>query len=183
MGGLHYIDGREENVEREITDGRGITGGHAEQDKITGRQSSGGCEVMVLSTGRSLRAGFLAAVFALVFLFVSGPAAPGEVRAANPHDWHDKGQCATCHESAMPALKFDSVTVCTHCHDGYIENHPVTKHPIGKRPGINISRRMPLDSGGKLVCYTCHDMHNRSDYPNMLRIDYLRLCSACHRGY
>ncbi len=142
---------------------------------------------MALSTGGRLMAGLMMVLSIAAFIFVLQLAVPGEPRAAggrvNPHDWSAKDKCSICHKSAMPALKIDSVTVCTHCHEGYIGNHPVTKHPIGKRPEINISRRMPLDADGKLVCYTCHDTHNRSDFPNMLRIGYLQLCSACHRGY
>ncbi|MFQ5353446.1 MAG: cytochrome c3 family protein [Thermodesulfobacteriota bacterium] len=123
----------------------------------------------------------------VVLLFAAWLAVPSaglaQSRDVNPHNWSDKTGCVSCHKSVMPALKMDSVTVCTHCHGGNLVNHPVAKHPIGKKPGINISRRMPLDRDGKLVCYTCHDNHNRSDYPNMLRVGYLQLCSACHRGY
>ena len=105
--------------------------------------------------------------------------------AANPspHDYSDESACAYCHKQKVPDLKFDAVTVCTRCHEGYLGNHPVAKHPIGERPGINISRLMPLSLDGRMVCYTCHDNHNKSAYPKMLRTDYLRLCSACHRGY
>ncbi|MFQ5427492.1 MAG: cytochrome c3 family protein [Thermodesulfobacteriota bacterium] len=141
----------------------------------------------LLAWAGSRRGGVMAALAVIAILCAAGLALPGGVwadrRDVNPHVWSDKALCASCHNSAMPALKLDSVTVCTHCHGGYLGNHPVAKHPIGKRPGINISRRMPLDKKGKLVCYTCHDNHNRSEYPNMLRIGYLQLCAACHRGY
>ncbi len=101
----------------------------------------------------------------------------------NPHDYSDRTACGSCHKKTPPDLKFDAVTVCTRCHEGYLGNHPVSKHPIGKRPNINITRLMPLSVDGRMVCYTCHDNHNRSGFPSMLRTDYLRLCSACHRGY
>lgn len=104
-------------------------------------------------------------------------------RGNNPHDYSRQDECASCHEKPLPKLKFDSVTICTRCHSGYVGNHPVARHPLGERPKINISSLMPLSADGKMVCYTCHDNHNRSSYPNMLRTDYLRLCSSCHRGY
>ncbi len=111
------------------------------------------------------------------------PSARAAMRGENPHDYSNKEGCRSCHADSMPALRFDSVTVCTRCHDGFLGNHPVAKHPIGKRPSINITRLMPLSSDGKMVCYTCHDNHNKTNYKNMLRTDYLRLCSSCHRGY
>ncbi len=135
----------------------------------------------------SLRTGFYVGAAMAVLVLMHGlglsTVAGAAARGHNPHDYSKKDECAYCHTSSMPALKFDSVTICTRCHDGYLGNHPVAKHPMGKRPGINISRLMPLSSDGKMVCYTCHDNHNRSSYPNMLRTDYLRLCSSCHRGY
>ncbi len=128
----------------------------------------------------------VAFIMVLAFTLSAGPFVSGRAWAKggkNPHDYSDKEACASCHKSAVPDLKFDTVTICTRCHEGYLGNHPVAKHPIGKRPGINITRLMPLSLDGKMVCYTCHDNHNRSGYPNMLRTDYLKLCSACHRGY
>jgi len=128
-------------------------------------------------------AGAAACVLSLGLLVLLAQA-PGALAAnKNPHDYNDKGSCSACHKQKVPDLKFDAVTVCTRCHEGYLGNHPVAKHPIGKRPNINISRLMPLSLDGRMVCYTCHDNHNRSAYPNMLRTEYLRLCSACHRGY
>jgi len=141
------------------------------------------------STGsrRARLAVVVAGIALLTFLMASQLTLSGAswaaVQGANPHEWDNKESCSACHGSLMPSLKLDAVTLCTRCHKEQIGNHPVAKHPIGKRPKINISRRMPLDESGKLVCYTCHDSHNRSKYANMLRIDYLRLCSACHRGY
>ncbi len=130
---------------------------------------------------------FIALTVVLVLMFglqlshstVAGAASTGN----NPHDFSNKEECSSCHGSSMPSLSFDSVTVCTRCHEGFLGNHPVAKHPIGKIPEINITKLMPLSSDGKMVCYTCHDNHNSSSYPKMLRTDYMRLCSSCHRGY
>ncbi len=132
---------------------------------------------------RWIMAGLALAVFLFLSLLTLPRVSLAAGHGVNPHEWENKESCSYCHGSEMPSLKLDTVTLCTRCHKEQLGNHPVAKHPIGKRPRINISRRMPLDKSGKLVCYTCHDAHNKSEYPNMLRIDYLRLCSACHRGY
>ncbi|MFQ5442678.1 MAG: cytochrome c3 family protein [Thermodesulfobacteriota bacterium] len=101
----------------------------------------------------------------------------------NPHDFSKKKYCGVCHSASPPGLKFDTVTTCTRCHEANVANHPVTRHPVGKAPGINISRILPLSMDGHIVCYTCHDNHNRSGNTRMLRVPYKKLCNACHRGY
>jgi len=106
-----------------------------------------------------------------------------EYPVTNPHDFSRKDYCSSCHGEAPPALSFDPVTTCTKCHMGNVGNHPVSRHPIGKAPRINIAAYLPLSEGGLLVCYTCHDQHNTSGHPRMLRVEYLRLCASCHRGY
>ncbi len=101
----------------------------------------------------------------------------------NPHDFSKKQFCGVCHIDTPPGLKFDTVTTCTRCHESNLANHPVTRHPMGKAPGINFSRALPLSMDGHIVCYTCHDNHNRSANPQMLRVPYKKLCDSCHRGY
>ena len=101
----------------------------------------------------------------------------------NPHDFSNKDYCGVCHTGSPPELSFDPVTTCTKCHMGNVGNHPVARHPIGKAPRINIAGFLPLSGKGLLVCYTCHDQHNVSGHPGMLRVEYLRLCASCHVGY
>lgn len=126
----------------------------------------------------------------LIFLPVLGITNPetayseeeGKV-SANPHNYYDDNTCSVCHGDEPPSLSFDPVTTCAKCHPGNMTNHPVTRHPIGKMPKIKIPAKLPLTDDGEMVCYTCHDPHNKSRYPKMLRVDYLRLCASCHVGY
>ena len=101
----------------------------------------------------------------------------------NPHDFSRAELCGVCHTAEPPALLLDPVSICVKCHPGNIGNHPVTKHPMGQMTRIKIPPYLPLTEDGEMVCYTCHDPHKKTKHPNMLRVDYFRLCQACHVGY
>jgi len=100
--------------------------------------------------------------------------------SVNPHDFEKKEHCPVCHGD-IPKLNHDPITTCVKCHEGNISNHPISSHPVLVNASykVHIPEWMPL-SGGKLVCYSCHDYHNRSRFKLMLRIDYEMLCVACH---
>jgi predicted CXXCH cytochrome family protein len=143
--------------------------------------------------GRGASGGYAAVlVFSLFCLVLSGMPFTGTAGAeeaqeaqkmVNPHDFRAKEFCPVCHTKELPKLSFDPVTTCTKCHIGNLDNHPVTKHPIGQEPRINIPYNFPLTRDGKMVCYTCHDPHNKQRLPRMLRVEYEKLCAACHVGY
>lgn len=101
----------------------------------------------------------------------------------NPHDYGRKELCSLCHAEDGVSLNFDPVTTCTKCHSGNVANHPVSRHPIGKVPRIAIPDILPLTKDRQIVCYTCHDPHNKSKHIKMLRVDFLKLCASCHVGY
>lgn len=108
----------------------------------------------------------------------------GEERAeVNPHSNAARKHCSLCHTNELPKLTFDPVTTCTRCHPSNVGNHPVARHPMGKAPRINLPAFLPTTKNGLMVCYTCHEQHNKSGHPKMLRIEYLRLCASCHVGY
>lgn len=134
-----------------------------------------------------------AVIFVMASLFAaSGAAAQGEEggpASVNPHDFSRKEMCAICHiaESlkgpGAPKLSKDPVTTCAKCHMGNVGNHPVQRHPMGKRPNINLPESLPLSPEGLIVCYTCHNQHGKSGNVKMLRVPLSRLCSSCHVGY
>lgn len=136
----------------------------------------------------------LAAIFAIyaVFFLVSA-CADGMTRAAeqseeepvnvNPHDPRDKEHCTLCHAAEMPKLLFGTVTTCVKCHPAQVGNHPVARHPIGKIAKIPTPPALPLDPHGQMVCYTCHEPHNKTKYPKLLRVEFMQLCILCHVGY
>jgi predicted CXXCH cytochrome family protein len=101
----------------------------------------------------------------------------------NPHDFANAKLCSVCHTAEPPALLLDPVSICVKCHPGNIGNHPVTKHPMGLMTRIKIPSYLPLTEDGEMVCYTCHDPHRKTRNPKMLRVDYFKLCLACHVGY
>ncbi len=120
-------------------------------------------------------------LFALLYVEASW-AADGRV-LKNPHKYGVKSSCSACHTSELPELAFDAVSTCTKCHDGYIVNHPVAGHPMGKVPEAGVSTAMYLSIEGEMVCHTCHDQHNRLKRKSMLRVPYFHLCVSCHKGY
>ena len=130
---------------------------------------------------------FLLAVFASVLAFTHPTDARAEEEegrtSGNPHDFANVDMCFVCHAIDIPKLNFDTVTTCTRCHSGNIGNHPLTRHPIGVAPSINIPSNLPLSSDGRFVCYTCHDTHNATSNKDMLRVSYAKLCASCHVGY
>ncbi|HEY4707292.1 MAG TPA: cytochrome c3 family protein [Thermodesulfobacteriota bacterium] len=101
----------------------------------------------------------------------------------NPHDWFDSSLCSVCHSGDPPFLQRDPMTTCARCHPGNIGNHPVTRHPLGQVPRIGIPVSLPLTEEGEMVCYTCHEPHGKTRHPHMLRVEYLKLCASCHKGY
>ncbi|MEK6758734.1 MAG: cytochrome c3 family protein [Deltaproteobacteria bacterium] len=105
------------------------------------------------------------------------------VQVIDPHDFEMKSYCVKCHDPEPPMLRFDAVTTCTKCHPNVVGDHPVARHPLGKMPRISIPVSLPLTDDGLMVCFTCHEPHNKTNYSKMLRVDYFKLCAACHKGY
>lgn len=101
----------------------------------------------------------------------------------NPHDFQAKQYCSLCHAAEIPKLRFDTVTTCLKCHSAQVGNHPVARHPIGRVTRIATPSVLPLTPHGEMVCYTCHEPHNRTKYPKLLRVEYRQLCILCHVGY
>lgn len=141
-------------------------------------------------TGSKAVRGLLASVFSMAFVLMAMVFAGGSVADeigvhqvhVSPHDFKPE-RCSVCHTAEPPALLRDPVTTCVKCHPGNIGNHPVTKHPMGQMTKIKIPSYLPLTEENEMVCHTCHNPHKKTKYPRMLRVDYFRLCQACHVGY
>ncbi|MBE9531470.1 MAG: cytochrome c3 family protein, partial [Proteobacteria bacterium] len=101
----------------------------------------------------------------------------------NPHFSHGKGKCQVCHTASPPKLLEEHIQTCVNCHSGNIENHTVTRHPIGISVKIKIPTPLPLARNERIVCSTCHDPHDDQGFSSMLRVQYHNLCVQCHRGY
>lgn len=135
----------------------------------------------ILMAGRFFTGCLLIMLFTMLCVRSSG--AEERRVLTNPHYYKVKSLCALCHTAEPPELSFDPVTTCAKCHDGYIVNHPVAGHPMGKVPEAGVSVVMYLSDEGEMVCHTCHDPHNRLRHQNMLRIPYFQICASCHKGY
>lgn len=90
-----------------------------------------------------------------------------------PHG--DKDGCFNCHkENDAQLIIDDSIKLCNECHFHDKGNHPLLKKPE------RMVNHLPLSEGGEILCYTCHDPHNNSKYPSMLRMEINSLCINCH---
>lgn len=109
--------------------------------------------------------------------------------------------CSTCHNqhssNTIPnflRISNDEDAMCMNCHTArnkarYVDNptnkstHPVgILYPSGTDPRFNISMSFPLSLTSKVVCSSCHDMHNAtSSDGNLLRTATIdAICSSCH---
>lgn len=123
---------------------------------------------------------------ASVMFPVATPAAAEEIEGlvrSSPHDFGASHYCAVCHQGEPPALNLDPMATCTKCHHGNMGNHPVSRHPLGMTPRMSVPAYLPLSKEGKMVCFTCHDPHNKSGIDKMLRVTFKKLCASCHAGY
>ena len=111
------------------------------------------------------------------------PEKRAEVKYPNPHDKSNKQTCKVCHEPETMKLRQDPLSTCLRCHEGNRDGHPVARHPVGQQTKIKFPKALPSAPGNKLVCYTCHEPHNSSGNPRLLRINFDALCASCHVGY
>ncbi len=91
----------------------------------------------------------------------------------DPHDYQGKALCQRCHQ---PDLKLTNEpnALCRECHRFGHGNHPVDV--VQKKPASDL----PLLTGGKVACHTCHDPHRKKV---VLRKRFDDLCRSCHKGH
>ena len=107
------------------------------------------------------------------------------------HNDPTKFRCLDCHRSIPfpgKALRFyeDIDRQCLHCHpDSHISGSNV--HPAVARPSIDIPPDLPLDSSGRMTCFTCHYFHPVESKGGLLNNPALlrrppgrNFCLACH---
>jgi predicted CXXCH cytochrome family protein len=121
------------------------------------------------------------------------PAPPIET-IANPHDM----ACNKCHTQGKDGKPekgllsgTDSISLCLGCHPG-ANLHPLGIEPINQFAGLD-NFTLPLGDGmyqGKIVCLTCHYIHQDEFTPYLLRGDNSSrqtirhsLCSICHKEH
>lgn len=95
------------------------------------------------------------------------------VGVKDPHDFRGKPLCQRCHLQDGK-LTADPNELCAGCHSFNHGNHPV--NVIERKP----VKDLPLLAGGKVVCHTCHDPHQKQ---RVLRKPFNELCTTCHRRH
>ena len=100
--------------------------------------------------------------------------AAGSVFAENKHE------CSYCHitspeDAAMP-LKASLSGMCLECHP---DRSGSNEHKLDIAPSREVVG-LPLSKDGKITCATCHDPHEKSGYPMLLRVEPSELCFKCH---
>jgi|MudIll2142460700_1097286.scaffolds.fasta_scaffold07387_4 predicted CXXCH cytochrome family protein len=98
----------------------------------------------------------------------------GSVSAENKHE------CSYCHitmhADAAMLLKTSLSGLCLECHSGRSGSN---EHRIDIAPSVE-AVGLPLSKDGKITCATCHDPHEKSEYPMLLRVKPSELCFKCH---
>lgn len=95
----------------------------------------------------------------------------------DPHSFEGKPLCQACHLPDTGALVAEPVALCERCHSFPHRNHPVD---VVQRDG---AEGLPLRSGRRLACHTCHDPHEVRRTKDGLRLPYDQLCLRCHRRH
>lgn len=83
--------------------------------------------------------------------------------------------CTNCHArgKALKAATIDEL--CFSCHPGNAKDHVlgvVSVTPVSS---------LPLDKGGKVTCFTCHEPHGKGSTDKLLRLEKGQLCISCHQ--
>jgi predicted CXXCH cytochrome family protein len=91
-----------------------------------------------------------------------------------------KHECAYCHitseKTGQQQLKAPLSGLCLGCHP---DRSSPNEHGVDIVPSMKVTK-LPLSKEGKITCATCHDPHEMSGYPMLLRASPAELCSKCH---
>lgn len=85
---------------------------------------------------------------------------------------HESLACQDCHQ--------EELVDCDHCHDAEIN-----LHPVGIKPSRKIPPEFILNSEGKLLCRSCHQLHGGTFESRFLKIQRKnesrqKFCGRCH---
>ncbi|MHB8836243.1 MAG: cytochrome c3 family protein [Candidatus Methylomirabilia bacterium] len=106
----------------------------------------------------------------------------------NPHKEiaQKKTGCSLCHAADPEDGDTESFIagvniLCLRCHDD--SDHPVgIRHTVTLKAGMDVPGSMPLGTGRRITCATCHDPHLESAAGHLLRGAKERpvFCQSCH---
>jgi predicted CXXCH cytochrome family protein len=90
-----------------------------------------------------------------------------------------KHECSYCHVSVDTAgakLRSPLSGLCLECHP---DRKSPNEHKVDIVPPMKVEG-LPLDKEGKMTCVTCHDPHEETHNPMLLRVKPSELCLRCH---
>jgi predicted CXXCH cytochrome family protein len=121
--------------------------------------------------------------------------AQGSVHDPNTAEWAQKlgfasrGSCLDCHpvhgsgkqDSIWATLGYQEAPaqLCEACHRKNGPGKVMETAHIGRIVKNNIDT-LPLSSDMRIMCTTCHDIHQNTQNPKLLRVPIIDLCRACH---
>ena len=92
----------------------------------------------------------------------------------------EKHECTYCHvtydNTGKMQLKASLNELCIECHP---DRRGSKEHKVDIAPSMKVVG-LPLSKDGMMTCVTCHDPHEKSGYPMLLRVDPAELCLKCH---
>jgi predicted CXXCH cytochrome family protein len=114
---------------------------------------------------------------------------PGTGERAKQLDFTSRGSCVDCHpvhgsgkqDSIWAALGYKEapVQLCEACHRAEGPGKVMETAHIGRTVGNNIEN-LPLGSDMRILCTTCHDIHQNEKNSKLLRLSNVDLCGTCH---
>ncbi len=92
----------------------------------------------------------------------------------------EKHECNFCHitsdKTDIMQLKASLAELCIECHS---DRKSQDEHRVGVVSPVK-GDELPLSKDGRITCITCHDPHEKSGYPMLLRVNPSDLCLRCH---
>jgi predicted CXXCH cytochrome family protein len=83
-------------------------------------------------------------------------------------------QCSDCHARGRALKKGTVNELCISCHPENVKDHVLDV--ISKTAPAGL----PLARGNRITCITCHDAHDKSGNPKLLRLEQAEICAPCH---
>jgi len=119
----------------------------------------------------------------------------GSVHDPNTAEWAQelnfvsRGSCVDCHpvhgsrkqDSIWATLGYQEapVQLCEACHRTGGPGKVMETAHIGKIAGGDI-KNLPVSRDMRILCTTCHDIHQNEQDSKLLRVPIVNLCEACH---
>jgi predicted CXXCH cytochrome family protein len=95
----------------------------------------------------------------------------------NAHDYNGAPLCQRCHTSREGGLVVPGIAeLCYQCHAAATMTH-VNK--IQKPP----PKTLPYEAGGRIVCTTCHEVHDLKANRYGFRLPGMGICLECHQRH